>query len=77
MGTKIFRSAIAEKDNFAVAVPTETDSMMIIQTYPTREALEGGYNLWKNCASQRKLTTPYPIERGEDGWHIMEEYLNQ
>jgi len=77
MGTKIFRSEISEEDNFAVAVPTGRGPLMIIQTYPTREALEGGYNLWKNCASQKKLTEPYPIERGEDGWHIMEEYMNQ
>jgi len=56
---------VPETDNqhkFAIAVPTESGIMMMIQKYKTKKELETGYREWLDYASRRNLTKPYPIE---------------
>ncbi len=62
MEIKVFKPKVKEQERFAVAVPTDKGIMAIIQTYASKEQLETGYKHWKEDASQKGLTKPYPIE---------------
>ena len=39
-----------------------------IQTYPTLEALEGGYSKWNRYAEERGLSQPVKIEKTTGYW---------
>ena len=50
------------KDRFGVAIPVEGGRVMVIETFPSREQLETGYNDFYQMAKDLKITLPLPIE---------------
>lgn len=66
MTIHILQPEINKEDRFAVAVPArggdDRSTMMIIGTYPTKEALDAGYQQWRSFAEGRGITVPYKIE---------------
>lgn len=57
---------INPNDRFGVAVPVEGGNLMIIETFPSREQLETGYNDFYLIAKNIDLTFPLPIEYIQD-----------
>ena len=60
---------------YGVGVFTGAKSIMLIDTYPTYDALETGYRKWLNAALQMGIAEPYPVEKKEDGWFIVEKLI--
>lgn len=57
-----FEPHIDNSHKFAVAIPVEGGSFMIIETYEDLEWLEVGLNRWRQFANERGITQPYPLE---------------
>ena len=67
MGIEIFKPEINAGDKYAVAVPCgsgdgKITGVSILKTYPTPEALETGYDVWKYYAKAGGLSSPVKIK---------------
>ena len=61
---------VRKEERFAL-VSSKKGNTAILQTYPTKEDLERGYEQWSVFFTQRKLLKPYPMEFKNGEYRIL------
>ena len=75
---EFFKPKINKDHKFAVVVPCEGGTMMMIETYQTKDELVENYMKWRDYALKSGITEPLPFEFIDDNNNgvILEELVN-